>query len=150
MLRPAILLLAAAIAAAQTPQTVYVLPMAGGFDQQLASRLVSSGLVQVAADPLQADAILTDHIGPRFEERLDEIYSPPKAELKAGDAEARPRFSGAGRGRGNMFLVDRKTRRVLWSAFEPPKSTLAADLDRAARRIAQRLARDLFGRDLKD
>jgi hypothetical protein len=150
MLRILTLAAGAALAAAQTPQSIYVLPMSGGFDQQIASRLASSGVFQVVADPQQAEAVLTDHIGPRFEERLDELYSPPKEPLKAGEAESRPRFGGASRGRGNLFLVDRKTRRVVWSAFEPPRSTLAADLDRAARRVAGRLARDLYGRDLKD
>lgn len=149
-LLPALLLAAATLATAEAPQSIYLLPMSGGFDQQLASRLASSGLFQVVADPQQADAVLTDHLGPRFEERFHELYAPPKPEAKAGEADSRPRFTGSSRGRGNLFLVDRKTRRVLWSVYEKPRSTLADDLDRSARRVAERMVRDLHGRDVKD
>ena len=30
--------------------------------------------MQVVTDPQKADAILTDHIGPAFEQKLDELY----------------------------------------------------------------------------
>jgi len=53
--------------------------------------------------------------------------------------EARVRFSSFGRGKGTIFLVDRKTRAVLWSTFEKWKNTSAEEMDRVARRITDRL-----------
>jgi len=72
----------------------------------------------------------------------------PKSAAKAAEQkreppewkeEARVRVSSFGRGKGTIFLVDRKTRAVLWSTFEKPKNTTAEEMDRVARRIAGRL-----------
>jgi hypothetical protein len=35
-----------------------------------------------------------------------------------------------------VFVVDRKTRRVVWSVYEPPKDFSSQELDRTAGRIA--------------
>jgi hypothetical protein len=70
-------------------RTVYILPMRLGFDQYLANRLAQSGLLRVVTDPKKADAVLTDHIGASFEERLDELIPPPKPPSPA-PAEAAP------------------------------------------------------------
>jgi hypothetical protein len=51
--------------------------------------------------------------------------------------------SAWGRGRGTIFLVDTKSRLVVWSAFEPPKSSNNKDLDRTASDIVSRLKKDL-------
>jgi hypothetical protein len=51
--------------------------------------------------------------------------------------------SSWGRGKGTVFLVDTKSRLVLWSAFEPPKSSNTKDLDRTASDIVSRLKKDL-------
>ncbi len=56
-------------------KTVYLLPMASGLDQFLAVRLTTGSILQVVTDPQKADAILTDHIGASFEQRLDELYA---------------------------------------------------------------------------
>ncbi|MGZ5145290.1 MAG: hypothetical protein ACXWCP_17195, partial [Burkholderiales bacterium] len=61
-------------------KTVYLLPMSSGLDQYLAVRLTSASVLQVVADPRNADAVLTDHIGQGFEDRLDEMYgAKPKS-----------------------------------------------------------------------
>lgn len=49
----------------------------------------------------------------------------------------------SGRGKGTIFLVDVKSRQVLWSAFEKPRSSSAGELDRTAERIVKRLKEDL-------
>ena len=49
-------------------KTVYLLPMANGLDQYLASRLTSESVFQVVTDPKKADAVLTDHVGEGFEQ----------------------------------------------------------------------------------
>ena len=49
-------------------------------------------------------------------------------------------FGGA---KGTIFLVDAKSRLVVWSTFDPSKSTQNRDLDRTASDIVSRLAKDL-------
>ena len=49
-------------------------------------------------------------------------------------------------GKGTLFLVDRKTRRLLWSIFEKPKNTTAKELDRSAGRVSERVKGDWSGK----
>ena len=62
--------------------------MSGGMDQFLANRITRMGKMQVVADPLTADTILTDKIGAPFEKRLDLLYGSPK-KLQEADAAAK-------------------------------------------------------------
>ncbi len=47
------------------------------------------------------------------------------------------------RGRGTIFLVDVKSRQVLWSAFERPKNSNPHELDHTAERVVKLLKQDL-------
>jgi hypothetical protein len=49
----------------------------------------------------------------------------------------------SGRGRGTLFLVDVKSRQVLWSAFEKPKNSSPHELDHTAERVVKLLKEDL-------
>jgi hypothetical protein len=62
-----------------------------------------------------------------------------------GDAENRvaPPVSTFGRGKGTIFLVDAKSRQIVWSTFDPSKSARNQDLDRTASDIVSRLKKDL-------
>lgn len=140
-------------------RNIYVLPMSGGFDQYLANKLVQSGRYQVVTDPEQAEAILTDQIGRDFEDRLTELYPPPappepppsaKEEKKEPEdnrigtamAEAQGatrRTSSFARGRGNVFLIDRSSRQVLWSTYLRPRNTRPDELDGVADEMVGRL-----------
>ena len=51
--------------------------------------------------------------------------------------------SSFGRGRGTLFLVDPHSRAVLWSIYEKPARTSPDQMDRAARRVVDRLKHDL-------
>ena len=135
-------------------RSVYLLPMAYGMDQFLASRLTAAGVFQVVADPKKADAVFTDQLGKAFEARLDELFPPTEvakpeeetdvAEDKEKVGEERSvRFSTFGRGRGTFFLVDAKSRAVVWSTYHKPKTTSSEELHRAAERIINRLKEDL-------
>jgi hypothetical protein len=134
-------------------KSVYLLPMANGLDQYLASRLTSESVFQVVTDPKKADAVLTDHVGESFEKSLNDLYGsvvPVQEKDKDGkgkDGGSEPagfaRVGGSQRTRGTYFLVDRNTRDVLWSGEEVPKDNTAKETRRVAARIANRLAKAL-------
>ena len=156
-------------------RTVYLMRMANGFDQYLANRLTNMHVFEVVADPKKADAIFTDRLGEAFESRLDELYPPPKppaaetgddTETKDKDQEgdkdtdkdknkdssktatepAHAVSSGFGRGKGTVFLVDAKSRHVLWSLYEKPKGIAPEQWDRTASRLVEKLKKDLTGK----
>jgi hypothetical protein len=142
--------------------TVYILSMSGGMDQFLANQLTTSGVLQVVTDPQKADAILTDRIGEPLETKLKELYPPPpppETEKKKdedadkssdkgdkgadlGGAPARV-TSSFNRGKGNFFLVDRRSRAVLWSVYELPKDSTPQELTKIAKRVVKQLQSDL-------
>jgi hypothetical protein len=141
--------------------TVYILAMNGGMDQFLANQITASGVFQVVTDPKNADAIITDRLGESFETKLKELYPPPapvappppaadevkkpgdekKAGLELGGGPSR--VNAGARGKGNLFIVDRKSRNVLWSVFEPPKDSTPEELSKTAVRVVKRLKLDL-------
>jgi hypothetical protein len=148
--------------------SVYVMPMNRGLDQYLANRLTNQHLFQVVTDPKLADAIFTDRIGENFQTQLENIFPPTKTaeedqpaekkDSKSDDAPAsrnpmlgetvnrleNPALSSTfGRGKGNIFLVNARSREVIWSTFDPSKGTLNHEMDRTASDIVSRLRKDL-------
>ena len=140
----------AALSQAQLKQVhaVYILPMGSGLDQYLATRLVDQNILQVVTDPQRADAVLVDRIGAALEDKLAELYpdEKKKAEMekdkKPGDNSTQQRVGSTNlqRGRGTIFLVDRRTRTVLWSIYAPARSTRPSDVNHNAENIAKKLA----------
>ncbi len=146
-------------------RNVYFLPLPSGLEHFIANHLVKRGLLTVVTDPQLADAVFTDTLGKGFEKRLLELYpppAPPKPEPKddkdedakkdddsgdAMDVKSAPqeRFSSFGRGKGTIFLVDRKTNLVLWSAYVKPRSSAADDLNKAAKTIVDRIQDTIKG-----
>jgi hypothetical protein len=51
--------------------------------------------------------------------------------------------SGFSRARGTLFLVDAKSRQVLWSIYDPPKDFAGKEMNRTASDIVSRLKREL-------
>ena len=162
---------AALVCAADLPNvhTVYVLKMAKGLDQFLASRLTADHVFQIVTDPKLADAVLTDQIGEGLQVKLEEISPtpeepkpapPPKPkDEKAAEEEVPPMLgdtvnkldnpamnSSFGRAKGTVFLVDTKSRQVVWSMYQAPKGTSSRDMDRTAIDIVSRLKKDLKGK----
>jgi hypothetical protein len=151
-------------------RTVYLLPMGSSLDQYLANRLTSEHVFQVVTDPKLADAVFTDRIGAAFEEKLADLLAAPPAQpapsqpepTEASPPSFRPPItetvnklsnpasnSSFGRGKGTIFLVDRKSRQVIWSVYEPPKGSAGPLLDKGALDIVSRLKRDLKGTEGK-
>jgi hypothetical protein len=132
-------------------KTVYLLPMTYSLDQFLAIRLTKDGILQVVTDPKLADAILSEHIGSGLEEQLKNIYGekkpdPADKDAKDADKDRQQPFGGpmAGgtRSRGAIFLVDRKTRSVIWSDYVRPKNAQPDELNHVADKIAAQLEKD--------
>lgn len=132
-------------------QTVYLLPMGGGLDQYLATRMVEEHLFQVVTDPKRADAIIVDRIGEGLEDKLAELYPDEKKKAekdldkdkKFGDSSGNGQRVGSTnlqRGRGTIFLIDRRTHTVLWSIYSPSRSVQAKDVHRNAESITKKLA----------
>jgi hypothetical protein len=57
-----------------------------------------------------------------------------------------PHVSTLGRGKGTLFLVDARSRAILWSVYERPKRSTPDELDRTAKRVVNRLKQDLAGK----
>lgn len=154
---------------------VYLMPMGHGLDQFIANRLTRMHVLQVVTDPAKADTVLTDQVGAPLEDRLKDLYPPPpdpeakekaaaakeKAEKPgAGAAQGPPSLLGdtvnkadkagsmgvSGRGRGTIFLVDVKSRQVLWSFFDKPRNSNPGELDHTAGRVVKQLKEDLSGK----
>ena len=65
-----------------------------------------------------------------------------KKEAEPKTENVRPQSSFA-RGKGNIFLIDRRSGNVVWSHFQKPRNAAPEELDRTARQIVQELKRDL-------
>jgi len=153
-------------------QSVYILPMSSGMDQYLANKIARQGLFQVLTDPQKADAILADRIGEPFERKLAELYPPPPPPKKAdADDQAADKDKAAaksdkdksgldsgppvdhpssfGRGKGTIFLVDRKSRAIIWSTYDRPNNMHADTLNKTADDIVHRLKRDMTAKETK-
>jgi hypothetical protein len=137
--------------------SVYILPMSGGMDQFLSNRLTTMGVFQVVTDPQKADALITDRICETFQAKLDELYPPPappkpvkdeksaKDDKKKDDLSAGPvtHLSSFNTGKGNFFIVDRKSRNVLWSVYERSANSTPSELTKTAEKVVKRLKTDL-------
>lgn len=147
-------------------RTIYVLPMGHGLDQYVANRLTREHVLEVVADPVRADAILTDTLGKPLELELEKLHPTPKpqaddADSDSGDSDTAqpsrsrrtmntgepPPISTFARGKGTLFLVDAHSRAVLWSVYERPTKSTSDDLDHRAKRVVDRLKRDLAGKE---
>ena len=150
-------LLAALLASgAPNPQlteihSVYLMPMSGNLDQFLAVQLNASNIFLVVTDPKRADAVFTERIGVPFEEALKELYaSESKTDSKDKDKKdeyVRPTMKPLSNGKGSLFLVDRKTKNVVWSIYDKPKSNRADDVNQLAQKITSKLQKDVKGKN---
>lgn len=127
-------------------KTVYLLPMTYSLDQFLAIRLTKGGVLQVVTDPNLADAILSEHIGTGLEEQMKSLYGEKKTDSADKDKDKATSFGGpmAGgtRSKGAVFLVDRKTRNIIWSDYVRPKNAQPEELNHVADKIAGQLEKD--------
>jgi len=137
-----------------------MLPMAGGLDQYLADWITREKIAQIVTDPKAADLVMTDRLGEAFEQKLaqlrpEEVKPAEVKEVKKDDPKTPGKvMESAGAGtpagtprnafrsttvRGTIFLVDVKSKQVVWSDHEKPASGSDANLNREAERVAKKL-----------
>lgn len=125
-------------------KTVYLLPMSNRLDQYLAIALTQDAVMQVVTDPAKADAVLTDHLGADFEEKMNSLYGAKKgADDKAEQTQTFARVGTGGHAKGAAFLVNRKTGEVVWSSYMALKNSSPKALKRATSRLSQELGKAL-------
>jgi hypothetical protein len=147
-------------------RSVYVLPMSRGLDQYIANRLTNDHVFTVVTDPKLADAVLTDRVGSSLQAKLNEMMQPPEPDKSAPKADEKDKegppkdapslaeslttktsnpaeTSSISRSRGTVFLVDTKSRQVVWSVYDLPKDFTSKELDRTASDIVSRIKKDL-------
>lgn len=125
------------------PKTVYILPMTAGLDQYLAQWLTRNHVMTVVTDPTAAEVVMTDRLGEGFEQKLNEIRPEPAKSGKndKGNTNSVQHHFTTSKTQGTVFLVDAKTRQVIWSDYQkPPRSHSDHDLNRTAEQIAKKLA----------
>jgi len=68
----------------------------------------------------------------------DEVEDEPAPGSGLVDNAPKP-LSSFSRGRGNLFLVERKSQAVVWSVYDRPKDSTPKELDRVAARVVEKL-----------
>ena len=142
-------------------RSVYTWPMTKSFDQYLAEQIATESVFDVVVDPKLANAVLTDRIDAPFLAAMDELFplpepdDPEKAEKKddeedsadesieAGGAFKRPKNRAMGRPQGTLFLVDVRSRTVLWSTYLKEYDPSPNKLHQQARSVVERIKKQL-------
>jgi len=130
-------------------KSVYLYPMPSGFEQMLANRIVADHVYNVVSDPKLADAVFTDSLGDAFLYKLDHINTPPPPQTSSAGATSsmtsrveEPHQSSFSRGKGTLFLVDAKSKQVVWSIYDKPKDYSPATLNKTAKKVIEKLEID--------
>jgi hypothetical protein len=89
-------------------KVIYVMPMRNRMDHYLTAELVKWGHYQVTLNPKEADAIFSDV--PQID--VKSLLEDPSKVTWASRAS-----------RGNGFLIDPKTEKVIWSASKDPSTS---------------------------
>jgi hypothetical protein len=91
----------------------------------------------------------SDETKPATDSTSDAPKTPKSARDATSDKLAGVDLSGGarpstmGHGKGNIFIVSRGSRSVLWSIYEPPKNNTSRELTKTAERVVKHLQEDL-------
>jgi len=122
---------------------------------------------QVTLDPAKADAIFADNIGKSLEIHWNSCirHRPRRPCLwmiypkRSGKRKESRAGKGAGQtgcrlegdpvnlqpGARHVFLIDRYSRAAIWSIYHPAKNSSAGEVNKAAEKIAETLAKQVKG-----
>jgi hypothetical protein len=125
--------------------------LADAFFTDRVGESLQSKLEEIFPPPVPEKAALAEKPAPAEKpaSKADKDKEPPTNPMLAETVNklAAPGASNSfGRGKGNVFLVDAKSRQVVWSVYQLPKGSSAKELDRTASDIVSRLKRDLNGK----
>ncbi|MBI1354570.1 MAG: hypothetical protein GC160_09500 [Acidobacteria bacterium] len=131
-------------------QPVYFWPMQHAFDQYLAEAVNGADALSVTVDPKRASSMMTERIDATFLAALEELFPEQKPAKDEDDKDvkskesiegrfqlARPKNRPQGRPQGTLFLVDVKTRRVIWSTYMGEVDPEPKALHKEAERVVE-------------
>lgn len=147
----------AAAADLGSDRKVYFWPMRDALDHYLAEQITQEGVFQVVVDPKLADAVLTDRIDNKFLAGMNELFPLPKPEQADDSAKQeaeepdpdtlyrpqQPPNRSTARSKGTLFLVDVKSRQVLWSTYLKEFYPSPNQLHKQARNVVARLKKQI-------
>jgi hypothetical protein len=112
---------------------------------------LQSKLEEIFPPPVPEKAAPAEKPAPAAEKasKADKDKEPPSNPMLADTVNklaAVGTSNSFSRGKGTVFLVDAKSRQVVWSVYQLPKGSSAKELDRTASDIVSRLKRDLKGK----
>jgi hypothetical protein len=71
------------------------------------------------------------------------IEKTTKDDKDKPDESGARRVGSFNRSRGNIFIVDRKSKNVIWSVYDRPKDSSPGEMSKTAERVVKRLRDDL-------
>ena len=124
---------------------------------QFPEQITQEGVFQVVVDPRLADAVLTDRIDNKFLAGMNELFPLPKPEQADDSAKQeaeepdpdtlyrpqQPPNRSTARSKGTLFLVDVKSRQVLWSTYLKEFYPSPNQLHKQARNVVARLKKQI-------
>ncbi len=115
--------------------------------QPLAATAPAPASPQAAAAPAPASpqAAAAPATPPSPQPKVEASEPEKQDETAGGGAKTGP-VSAFHRAKGILFLVDPRSRLVLWSIYAQPKDASAVELDRTAAHVASRIQQDLKSR----
>ncbi len=147
---------------------VYFWPMQSALDQYIAERATAEGLFTVTVDPAAAKSVMTDRVDSKFFEGMQEVFveeKPADATVDAtAETEAKPEptmkgpIGGSvetglelkraanrpqGTPKGTVFLVDVKSRQVLWSTYLGDFQRRPEKLHKEATQVVERIRKSM-------
>ena len=98
----------------------------------------------MVSDPKLADAVFTDPSATLFSTNWTTSIRRRTSEQSGRffDDLWSPHASSFSRGKGTLFLVDAKSKQVVWSIFEKPKDNSPATLNKTAKKVIEKLELD--------
>jgi hypothetical protein len=107
----------------------------------------------VVLEPASADTVFTETLDDSFWNWLARTYPPAPGKVSSGgrgtvtrtDTQSTSKTQSASKHEGMVFLVDPRTRVVLWSAYQLPAKSSSSELNHSATRIVNEL-KSSFGK----
>jgi hypothetical protein len=120
-------------------EAVFTEQIGANFETRMTELFPPPETVAPPAPKADADAQGEDEGEPKGEPKKDSMAIGDTVNKLANPAQN----SSFGRSKGTLFLVDAKSRQVIWSTYETPNGSRSTNLDHTASDIVDRIKREL-------